>query len=287
MNNSHKALPGDSNDTSSDLTFEPVVTGTSFERDCAVIDEVEQLPETSVETRTVPNFEHESHLSPRTWQRITENGVEIPGWVQRNNLVNAVDSERIIRTYLTPVRPAPTLHGFSWNNLDVCGGWFRDWHLNGAKVSENEVILRRVLAGQKVCGSLIARKADEEKSQFSAPDLNMVRSLVARQPEFELVETPFLRYLRWDGQPVRDIVRCWVAPRKALGEVVPIDDVADWYDSISKPTAERTVREARDLYLPDMADRYDVGHVNGTRSYAVTGLILGFPLASTAEFWLW
>ncbi|MHB8335611.1 MAG: hypothetical protein ACYDEH_12050 [Acidimicrobiales bacterium] len=245
----------------------------------------------SVETTTDPTFEHESRLAPPKWQRITENGVEIPGWVQHNNLVNAMDGEDIIRTYCISERPTPTLHGFSWNNLDVCDGWRRDWRLNGTKVSEHEVILRRVLAGQKVCGAFLARR-DEDETHFSVLDLDVVRDAVSKLPQFELVETPFLdpdgqvRRLG-DGRMVPDVVWCWVAPRKTLAEVVPIDDVADWYDSIDKPTAARTVRAARDFYLPDLANRYDVGQKNGTRSYAVTGLALGFPLASTAEFWLW
>ena len=47
------------------------------------------------------------------------------------------------------------------------------------------------------------------------------------------------------------------------------------------------MRAARNFYLPDLANRYDVGQKNGPRSYAVTGLVLGFPLTPTVEVWLW
>jgi hypothetical protein len=293
MNNSHRELavdptPLNSNVTRSELTIEPVDIGTSIEQGRSAIDVVDQLPDTLMNP-TVPTFDHESHLDPLKWRRITENGVQIPGWVQYKNQVKAVTSACTFNTYVTPERAAPTLPGYSWSNLDVCGGWSRDWCLNGTKVNEDEVILRRVLAGRKVCGSLLARRDDEDPTHFSTLDLDIVRDSVAERPQFELAETPFLdrdgqvRRL-WDGRPVRDVVRCWVAPRKTLGEVIPIVDVANWYDRIDNPMAAESVRAARDLYLPDLADRYDVDDEDGTRSFAVTGLILGYPPASNAGF---
>lgn len=280
MNNSHNAL--------SEFTIEPVGIGASVEQGCTPIDAVDQLPET-LKNPTVPTFDHESHLDPLKWRRITENGAEIPGWVTYKNQVKAVSSGRTFNTYVTPKLLAPTLPGFSWSNLDVCGGWGRDWHMNGTKVNEAEVNLRRVLSGQKVCGSLLARKDDEDPTYYSTLDLDVVRDSVATHPQFELVETQFLDmdsqvWRLWDGRPARNVVRCWVTPRKTLGELVPIDDIANWYDSIDNRMAAESVRAARDLYLPDLADRYDVAHENGTRSFAVTGLILGYPLASNARW---
>jgi hypothetical protein len=278
MNNSHNAL--------SEFTIEPVGIGASVEQGCTPIDVVALHPETL--KNPLPTFDHESHLDPLKWRRITENGAEMPGWVTYKNQVKAVSSGRTVITYVTPELAAPTLPGSSWNNLDVCDGWHRDWRLNGTKVSEHEVILRRVLAGQKICGAFLARKEEEEEegSYWSTLGLDVVRDSVAQHPQFELVETPFLDRdgqvrRHWDGRPIRDVVRCWVAPRKTLGEMVPIVDVTNWYDSVDKPTAATSVRAARDLYLPDLADRYDIDQENGTRSYAVTGLILGFPPAST------
>ena len=245
---------------------------------------------------TVPTFDHDSHLDPAKWLRVTEKGVEIPGWVYCKNQIKAVRANGTFRTYVVPKLPAPVPTGSSWNNLDLCGGWSRRWHIDQTPVDEDGANLRRVLAGEKLCGSIIARQEDEERTLEYALDLAAVREAVAKKTGFDLVITPFLdtegQPMQWwtgnplggkpiGGKPIKDIVRCWIAPRRTLGEAVNLPEIAEWYDAGGNHRAAQAIRSAKDLYLPDLAERYDAQDADGLESYAITGLILGYPPAST------
>jgi hypothetical protein len=212
--------------------------------------------------------------------------VEIPGWVRYKNQVKAVTLGGTMNTYKVPELPAPVPIGSSWNNLDLCGAWHRHWHIDRTRVIEDGANLRRVLADEKLCGSILARQEDEERSWDHALDLAAMREAVAKKTGFELVVTPFLD---WDGQPrqfwngqiIKDIVRCWIAPRRTLSEAVNLPEISEWYDAVGNHHAAQAIRSAKDLYLPDLGGRYDAHDANEPESYAITGLILGYPPAST------
>ncbi len=211
----------------------------------------------------VTTFVHASHLPPERWPRLVERGAELPGWVRRGNVVKAVNEGLTLHTYTIPSRPAPMPDGFSWTNLDLCGGWSRPWG-----VDENEVILRRVLSGEKICGGLAALKEGGLREWRKCPDIAEVRDRVAARPGFSLVESDPLV----DGETVR----CWVAPECSLGDAVPLDEIAAWYEALGEPRCAELVRLAGDLWLPDRAKDFDDGY------WMITGVVLGYPPASTA-----
>jgi hypothetical protein len=174
------------------------------------------------------------------------------------------------RTYRVPELAAPVPNGSSWTNLDLCGGWGRTWVAGIRTVNNDEVILRRVLAGKKLCGSVMAYVAPE--SGYPLPVLDDVRRKVAKYPDLELVETPHF----WGP----NTVICWIAPRKSLGEAIDVNTLADWYDAIGLKYDAALLRDAYELWLPSLSGwTYDI---ECTGSCAITGAVLGYPPASTA-----
>jgi len=208
-------------------------------------------------------FAHTSHLSPERWPRLVERGVELPGWVQRGNVVKAVNEWCTLHTYTIPSRAAPMPEGCSWTNLDLCGGWQRPWG-----IGEDEVILRRVLNSEKICGSFLALEDEKARTWQKLPNIESVRQQVQAHHDFELVEGG-------PHQTLENIVWCWVAPKCSLRDAVSLDEIAAWYEAVGWPRGAELIKAAGGLWLPDRAEDFD-------QHWEITGLVLGYPPASTA-----
>jgi len=237
-------------------------------------------------------FPHESHLDATRWPQLTERGRLVRGWVSRGQQVKAVSGRWTHHTYITPTLAAPTPTGSSWSNLDLCGGWRRDWMCPEGLTNEDWVILHRVVSGDKLCGAFLARTPSDSPSNFSRLDLATVRTIVDAHVDFQLVETPFLNrdgqpWTLQDGTVVTDVVRCWIAPRATLGSACDVDEVARWYEAIGLEGEADALVDAASTYLPDLANRFDAQAPAGPASFAITGLVLGYPPGSTASLNLW
>jgi hypothetical protein len=202
--------------------------------------------------------------------------------------VKAVTSRCTHITYTIPTLAAPAPTGSSWSNLDLCDGWYRNWTSGDELVDENWIILHRVVSGDKLCGAFLARTPSDSPTNFSRLDLATVRATVDANVDFQLVETPFLDrdgqpWTQWDGTIVTDVVRCWIAPRATLGGACDVDEVARWYEAIGADGDAAALVDAAGTYLPDLADRYDAQDPAGPVSFAITGLVLGYPPGSTAS----
>lgn len=206
--------------------------------------------------------------------------------------MKAVTSRWTHHTYTTPTLAAPVPTGSSWSNLDLCGGWRRDWTSGGVPVDDDWVILHRVVSGDKLCGAFLACAPSDSPSNYSRLDLATVRATVEEHVDFQLVEAPFLDldgqpWTQWGGTVVTDIVRCWVAPRATLGDACDVDEVARWYEAIGEDYDAASLVDAASTYLPDLANRFDAQNIGGPASFAITGLVLGYPPGSTASLNLW
>jgi len=236
----------------------------------------------------VPTFPHESHLDANRWPQLRERGRLVPGWVGRGRQVKALTSLCTHVTYTTPTLAAPAPTGSSWSNLDLCGGWRRNWTSGGVPVDEDWVTLHRVVSGDKLCGAFLAHTPSDSPSNYSRLDLATVRATVEANVDFQLVEAPFFDR---DGQPwtlrdgtvVTDVVRCWIAPRATLDSACDVDEVARWYEAIGADGDAAALVDAAGTYLPDLADRYDAQDPAGPVSFAITGLVLGYPPGATAS----
>jgi hypothetical protein len=214
-------------------------------------------------------FPHASHLDAVRWPQLQERGALVPGWVQRGRVVKSVGRGVTYCTYHLPLTvpqiDAPLPDGFSWSNLDLCGGWSRDWSaVDGQKTLEDNVILHRVLVGKKVCGSFLS---SVDGSAAWLPLLSDVRDIMSVHPDHSLVERPH--------HYGPDRVMCWVAPKKTLDEAVELEPIADWLVAIGFAHARQMLAKRADLWLPDRADDYD------DLGAPITGLILGYPPASS------
>jgi hypothetical protein len=209
------------------------------------------------------------HCDPVGWLPLVERGKALDGWVRRGNVVWSHD-ERVERmVFVLPEIPAPMPDGFSWLNLSLAYGW-----LDRASEGEQcECILRRVLDGRKVGGSLIATSQAHTPAARTWPTVKSVRRRVAASPGFTLVETPVAS----EDPEFEHLRLCWVAPAHRLGTVVPISEIACWWAQLGCGDAGSQVFGAGDLWLPDLAESFDL------LPFAVTGLVLGYPPASTAS----
>jgi hypothetical protein len=195
-------------------------------------------------------------------------------------------------TYTTPTITTPAPTGSSWSNLDLCGGWRRGWTSGGEPVSDDWVILHRVVSGNKLCGAFFARTPSDSPSNFSRLDLATVRATVEANVDFQLVESPLVGldgrpWTQYDGTVITDTVMCWVAPRATLGGACDVDEVARWYETIGLEGEADALVAAASTYLPDLANRFDAQDPEGPASFAITGLVLGYPPESTASLNLW
>lgn len=235
-----------------------------------------------------PTFLHESHLDAVRWPQLKERGRLVPGWVIRGRQVKAVTGRWTHQTYVTPTLTAPVPTGSSWSNLDLCGGWNRDWTSGDVSVDHNWVTLHRVVSGAKLCGAFFACAPSDSPSGFSRLDLTTVRATVAANVDYQLVESPLVGLdgqprTQYDGTVITDTVTCWVAPRATLGGACDVDEVARWYDAIGSDYDAASLVDAARIYLPDLANRFDAQDPEGAASFAITGLVLGYPPSSTAS----
>lgn len=229
-----------------------------------------------------PTFRHESHLDSDRWAQLVERDRPVRGWVRRGRQVKAVTGQFTHRTYTIPKLVAPLPDGSSWSNLDLCLGWTRNWTIDGNPVGTGWVNLHRIVTREKLCGSFSASTPSDSSSLHAktSPDLTSVREIVATNVNLQLVETP-TSLTNWDGTAVTDVVRCWVAPRATLGSVCDVDEVARWYSSIGLEGESEALLTAASIYLPDLAGCFD--HLGGPSCFSITGLVLGYPPASTAS----
>lgn len=215
------------------------------------------------------SFDHESHLPEQRWPRLVEAGAPVAGWVRRGTQVKAVNNFGTLMTYSRVPTDAPSVPGSSWTNLDLCGGWWRPWRdRSGSSVREDDVTVERVLAGEKLCGEIIA---DSSGLNPFMPSPDDVRALVGRAAGFELRVRPF------ESDHWTDRWRCWLAPSVMLGEVVDLDQVASFFRRAGVDSEIAAIRGAAQLWLPAVED-FDV-----TLSAAVRGLVLGYPPASAVS----
>jgi hypothetical protein len=197
---------------------------------------------------------------------LVECGEKLDGWVRRGNVVWSTNERVERKTFVLPELRAPEFSGSSWINLSLTYGWLDQ----ASEGEECELILSRVLARQKTCGSFIATTTrPHAPAERTWPTVEAVRERVAASPEFSLVETPVVDpecgYLRL----------CWVCPTYRLGTVVPIDEVARWWAQLGCDEIVSQVFGAGNLWLPDLAENFDLFPL------AVTGLVLGYPPGST------
>jgi hypothetical protein len=203
---------------------------------------------------------------PVGWLPLVERGEKVDGWVRRGNVVWSTDERVERKTFVLPQLRAPEFSGSSWINLSLTYGWLDQ----GSEGEECELILSRVLGGQKTCGSFIAPTSrPHTPAGRTWPTVEAVRERVAASPEFSLVETPVV-------DPEREYLRlCWVCPTYRLGTVVPINEVAHWWAQLGCDEIASQVLGSDDLWLPDLAENFDLFPL------AVTGLVLGYPPEST------
>lgn len=210
-----------------------------------------------------PGFSHESHLA---WDQLDERGDLLPGWVTRGSQVKAVNEHITLRTYSGVVSDAPLPDGFSWANLDLCGGWSRGWlTTDGDRAYDSAALPARVMSGKKIAGST---HGYTNASWLAADWLERIVEKVESTPGY----TVNVSRSAHGSDTARAV---WIAPDNYLGEVVDLAPIREFYAIYG--FGPHALDGAEDIYLPAQGTDFAFD----AHGALITGLILGYPPAST------
>ena len=204
-------------------------------------------------------FEHASHLDASRWRQAVERERVVPGWVQRSNVVKAVNRFRTLETFVAPALAAPLPESCSLTNLDFSMPYARRW-MSG----ENWAHLDRVLAGKKTSGRISVRDSKLNDSGGLYPTTESMNEIREAQADFA-VST---KYVSPDGQ----YLHYWVAPKLSLEQAINLEPIIDWLYDVGQGFMAESIHANRGLWLPDACES------PAPRNSALEALINGYPL---------
>jgi len=150
----------------------------------------------------------------------------------------------------------------SWENLNCCGGWTHDKEYLKTAVQENK----------KICAGISFKTADEIQEYIKGID----------KEKYDYVDTS------WDNGPYRfhliDLVK-----KGSLRDYYDLKEIIDFYKILGLNWDSVDVDRFNELYDADLFDLingskgYKYSEINKTiGEHLITGLLLGYPLESTA-----
>lgn len=160
----------------------------------------------------------------------------------------------------------------SWSNQDCCNGWPYD----------EDQILKNIAEGRKPAGDYTVRGA---KSAESA-----VKHLMDKLRQFGLREDVSICLLSegvmWDGSHTYDFGLC--LRNRRLKDIYDLDEILEAYrkqgvDFLDREILETYMSQPLENMLSGEFNDYNYFNAKSDEEDVITGLLLGYPLESTAS----